>query len=283
MGRAEADELAAADAIVVCGPAAPYADLLARRAAGSTVILAGPDAGAADGTPVVAGVNGESAAAAASVLVSPHAGGILLAHLLHPLLAADGADRRRCGGRWGRWCSRCRCTTAPASTSSSPRPAAWWRCRRRRRRSSSGTASSPSTSTRRHGARAASPAELRAVLGAEGLEVAVHLLQGAVFHGVSALVHVTLGRRRRPGALRQQLATHPAVELYAPDEGAVEQLGPIDVPSSDRVLVGPVDHDPGEAADGDGSGYWLWAVMDNLTRGGALNVLAILEHVLPGA
>jgi aspartate-semialdehyde dehydrogenase len=51
-------------------------------------------------------------------------------------------------------------------------------------------------------------------------------------------------------------------------------LGPIDAAASDKVLFGTVRKD--EAA----GGLWLWAVMDNLTRGGALNAIEIAEALL---
>jgi len=285
---AAADEAAisGAEVLVVCGPAAPYRELLAQRDAAASVVLAGPDATAADGVPVVAGVNPQ-AAVAGGVMVSPHPGGVLLATLLHPLRSAadlTGGVRRAVA-------------TVVMPVSLYDR-AGLDELFSQAARMVSMQAQSPSAL---FGDRQLAfnlyptprpprglPAELRAVLGAGGsqaddIEVAVHVLQGAVFHGVSALAHVTLGRAVDAGELRRHLGGHPSIELYRPAEGALEQLGPIDVPSSDKVLLGSVEHDPDEAAGGGGTGYWLWAVMDNLTRGGALNVLAILERLLPSA
>ncbi len=51
--------------------------------------------------------------------------------------------------------------------------------------------------------------------------------------------------------------------------------GPIAAAGSNRVLLGPV-----AAADGRPGRYWLRAVMDNLTRGGAVNALEIAAAVL---
>ena len=47
-----------------------------------------------------------------------------------------------------------------------------------------------------------------------------------------------------------------------------------EVTVGDKVLFGTVRKD--EAA----GGLWLWAVMDNLTRGGALNAIEIAEALL---
>jgi aspartate-semialdehyde dehydrogenase len=109
--------------------------------------------------------------------------------------------------------------------------------------------------------------------GAEAaLPLAVRVLQGAVFHGVSAAVHLRLAGPADPEAVREALGEHPMNRL-AEDS---ELLGPIDAAASDEVLIGGVE----AVAAADGGGVWLWGVMDNLTRGGALNAVAILEQVL---
>ena len=71
-----------------------------------------------------------------------------------------------------------------------------------------------------------------------------------------------------PKAIHKALKANPYIEL-AKDPG---HLGPIDSAASDKVIVGAVRED----ASG---GFWFWAVMDNLTRGMALNASAIAEAV----
>lgn len=273
--RAERDEIAAADVVVACGDVAPYEELLAARRDGATVVLAGPDAGEGGaGTPVVAGVNLD-AAEPGGTLVSPDAGGVLVAHLLHPLVA---------GGGFAGGVARA-VATLVRPVSVFDRPGLDELFAQAGRMVSMQSQSPSALFGHRQLAFNLYPAprpprrltaQVREALGAGGLELSVQVLQGAVFHGVSALVHVTLGEAADPGALRKHLGRDPAIELYRPDDGAVEQLGPLDVPTSDKVLVGAVHRDPDDAS---GTGFWLWAVMDNLTRGGALNVLAILERV----
>jgi len=94
--------------------------------------------------------------------------------------------------------------------------------------------------------------------------VSLQLVQGGIFHGISASVYVRLREGLDAKALRKALAGHPVLET-ADDP---KHLGPIDSAASDKVLVGSVR----KSNDG---GFWLWAVMDNLTRGGALNALEI--------
>jgi aspartate-semialdehyde dehydrogenase len=264
--RAEPAEIAAADVVVVCGGGDAYAELLGHRRTDATVIVADPAAAPTAGVPVVAGINLE-AATAGRVLVSPHPGTVLLAHLLAPLLPL--ALREVVAT-----------LVQPASLFGRPGLDELYE---QARRLVALQGQEPSELFGRQLAFNLYPArrppahlaaQARAVLGdgAADLRLAVHLLQGAVFHGVSALLHLHPGEGIGPEALRERLAGHPLVELSEPPEGEDEDLlGPIDAVAHDKVLVGPVERDP----DG---GLWVWAVMDNLTRGGALNVMAILER-----
>ena len=65
-------------------------------------------------------------------------------------------------------------------------------------------------------------------------------------------------------------AAHPLLE----QADKPRHLGPVDAAASDKVLLGAVRKD--EAT----GGFWLWAAMDNLTRGGALNAIEIAEAVV---
>jgi aspartate-semialdehyde dehydrogenase len=49
-------------------------------------------------------------------------------------------------------------------------------------------------------------------------------------------------------------------------------LGPVAAAAIDKVLYAVRKDDSG--------GVWLWAAVDNLTRGGALNALEVAEAVL---
>ncbi len=100
--------------------------------------------------------------------------------------------------------------------------------------------------------------------------MALQLLQGPVFHSVSASLYVRLAGEPDVQALRKALAASPVLETA--DKPRL--LGPVDAAASDKILLGSVRKD--EA----GGGFWLWAVMDNLTRGGALNALEIAESLL---
>jgi aspartate-semialdehyde dehydrogenase len=51
--------------------------------------------------------------------------------------------------------------------------------------------------------------------------------------------------------------------------------GPIDVVGRDEILVGPARQDPDRP-----DACWIWAVMDNLTLGGATNAVALAREML---
>jgi len=116
--------------------------------------------------------------------------------------------------------------------------------------------------------------ELAAVL-AGGPAVTATVVQAGVFHGFGASVHLAFSPDPGPEAIRDALEAAPRLS-WADQEG----LGPVDVAGGDEVLLGPLRAD-GEPAGSDSAGsYWVWAVMDNLTRGGASNALAIAEALL---
>jgi aspartate-semialdehyde dehydrogenase len=266
--RAEAADLAAADVVFVCGSSAAYADLLTHRRADATVVYLDPRHGGAGAVPVVAGINLDEAAAG-GVLASPHPATVLLAHLLQPLVAAGLREAAAM-------------LVQPASIFGRPGLDELYA------QAQSLVALQPQEPSAVFGRQLAfnlypapgGPAglaeEARAVLGPAGadLRLAVQLLQGAVFHGFSALLHVYLAGDPEPESVRERLAGNPLVGLSEPAEGEADDLlGPIDAAAEEKVVVGPVRRDPA-------GGLWIWAVMDNLTRGGALNALAILERVV---
>ena len=304
VAAADRDEIAAADVLVVAGEVDPYREALAHRRDDSTVVLVAPRPQGADaapspgeapqgrqaprsgaddlagGTPVVAGLN-LAAARPGEVLVSPHAGSILLSLLLAPLVkgpvAAEGS-LSKAGPGVGRAVAT---VVQPVSIYDRPGLDELFAQAGRMVAMQSQEPSElfgqrqlafnlyPAPRPPRH-----LPAEVRAVLGDAAPPLSAHVLQGPVFHGFSALLHVSLDQAMDAEDLRRRLGLHELVELYRPRTGAREQLGLIDVPASDHVLVGSVQADPESE-----NGFWIWSVMDNLTRGGALHVLAILERV----
>lgn len=109
-------------------------------------------------------------------------------------------------------------------------------------------------------------AQLRQVLGREDLALSIEVLRAGIFHGFGISLHLRLDKDPGLAALREALAENSVLELVEDDE----LLGTIDVAAREEILVGRI------AQVGKGV-YRVWALIDNLTRGGATNAFGILE------
>lgn len=261
VGRWEPESLRGVDVAFFCGAIEDNRPLLTALPPETLGVVLSFDATMEDGLPVVAGIN-TSSTGGNRVLLSPHPAVVLLAHLLHPLKSLSPLEvaatviqpvSMRDEGGLEELFENTR--QIVAMTRRTPTPVFGTQL-------AFNLLPSPLP---------ADPvaAQLRPVL-ADAPPVALQLLQGAVFHSVSASVHVRLAGDPSPQAVRKALSASPILEVA--DKPRL--LGPIDAAASDKVLFGTVRKD--EAA----GGLWLWAVMDNLTRGGALNAIEIAEALL---
>ncbi|HEY8020086.1 MAG TPA: hypothetical protein VIH93_03240 [Thermoanaerobaculia bacterium] len=271
----DAQALDGVDVAFFCGAALEIAAGLARLPPEVTAVILAPQAAAgplADGRlagarPVVAGVNDEAARVAANgsgrILLSPHPAVILLAHLLRPLAALGLAEAIAT-------------VVQPASVQGDPGLEELFEQTRQivamtQRRPSPLFGAQLAFNLLPVPAPAGDLAATLAALLPGSRPLSLQLLQGGIFHSLAATVFVRL---EGPGGLqrvRQALAGQRGIELVKKPA----HLGPIDAAASDKVLVGAVQEDAAVAG-----GYWLWAVMDNLTRGGALNAIEIAEAAL---
>jgi aspartate-semialdehyde dehydrogenase len=265
--RFEEGDLEGVAVAFFCGPLAAHRPLLERLPQETTGIVLSLDAGAADGRPVVFGVTGPPPTAGEG-LVSPHPGALLLTHLLATLLplgvgraVATLLEPASLSGRAG--LDELFEQTRAILAFSSERPQAVFG----RQLAFNYYPPLPA------------PTHLAplvaASLGRE-LPLAVQVLQSGVFHGIGASLCV--GLERDPGleAVRRALASDPAVDLQAPERAAEEgEPSPVEAAAREEILVGSVRAEAGEPGS-----YWIWAVMDNLTVGGAVNAVDLAEAVL---
>ncbi len=264
--RLTPDELEDVDVAFFCGAMAANRPLLAELPSRTTVIVLSSDAALADGKPVVAGVNLDSAHAG-GVFLSPNAGAVLLAELLAPLLPLGPQQA---------------VATLVQPASVFGKQALDELYEQTRALLAFGSERPQEVFGRQLAFNlyppAAPPVDLAAQVrealrgarqGGE-LPLAVQVVQGGVFHGVAASLYVRFASDPGEDALRQALGKSPRLDLSSEDEPS-----PVDVASRREVLVGTVTPQPGEPG-----GYWLWAVVDNLTVGGAVNAAEIAEAVL---
>jgi aspartate-semialdehyde dehydrogenase len=266
VARLDADALDTVEVAFFCGSAAETRLALPLLPAGATAIVLSTDATVDDGRPVVAGVN-DPAAERGRVLLSAHPAVILLAHLVAPLraLAIEEAVAT---------------AVLPASLHGNP---GIDELVEQTRQILTLTPRRPSPVFGAQLAFNVLPvlgppsgqtepvaAQLQSVLGGDP-PVALQVVQGGVFHSLAASLYVRCAQQPDAKALRKIVGQHPNVELAK----RTSHLSPVDAAAHEKVLLGAVREEP--ATPG---GYWLWAAMDNLTRGGALNALAIAEAVL---
>jgi aspartate-semialdehyde dehydrogenase len=231
---------------------------LERVGGGTRVILLSADAQPQDGQPLVAGVNLESLDPSA-VLLSPPPAAIALAHLLHPL--RDFTPKR---------------LSATLLQPTSMRGAEALEEVLNQTRAILAFAQNPPKEIFQtqltfnvlptEGLEPGVEAHLHAVLGHE-LPVELQVLKASVFHSYAISAFVELEKDPGTEAVRKALTAHPFIDP-SPDP---ELLGPIDAAARNELLLGTV-----EPAGRPGV-YRVWAVMDNLTCGGALNAIHILE------
>ncbi len=263
----EAGSFDGVDTVVFCSGIERNRPLFERLPASAAAVVTSTDAGPGDGHPLVAGVNLEAAAGGPAAggprrLVSPHPGTVALAHLLHPL---------------GRFAPRRAVATLLEPVSACGK-AGLDEVFEQTRGILTFQPNPPREVFPVQMAFNLVPAEasvahvtahLATVLGSDS-PVSIQVLRAGVFHSYGLSLHLELADDPGAEAVRRALGEHPLNDLAVDPE----LLGPIDAAARDEVLIGAVEPDP--AVPG---GYHLWAVMDNLTCGGAANAFAILEAI----
>ncbi len=258
--KLEDDSLDSADLTIACCPMVECNSFLKNLRAGAAVLMTSADAVLHDGCPVVARINLGLAEGSTRVL-SPHPGAILVSTLLAPLrelglvesigtLIEPISMHERAALDEVIEETRSLLNFQPRAASSSfPAQIAF-------NLLPSGTSSSALADL------------VRATLEMPDLGLALQAIQGSVFHAITASLFVRFRDPVEIESLKKALGSHPGID-FAPDP---ELLGPVDAPNRDEVLVGEIQ----ESNDG----FWIWAVMDNLTIGGADNALRIAERML---
>lgn len=259
----EAESLKDVSTVYFCGPVAANRPLYGDVSSNALAVVLSPDAAPEDGVPIVAGVNSEaiSAITSGSRLVSPHPAVVLLAHVLHPLRPMQPVDLVGT-------------IIQPASAQGDPGIQELFEQTREI------VAMIGRTPTPVYGKQLSFNllpttsdslplSEMLQKVVPEMPPVPLQMVQGGIFHGMAVSLHIRFGgspSQPTPQALRKALTANPYVEMSEDPK----LLGPIDSGTSDKVLVGTIRPDQA-------GGFWLWIVMDNLTRGTALNAIEIAE------
>jgi aspartate-semialdehyde dehydrogenase len=257
--RYEPESLKDVSTVYFCGPIEKNRPVFGDVPPGAVAVVLSPDAALEDGEPVVAGVS-SGAVRPGARLLSPHPALVLLAHVLAPLRAFQPVDLVAT-------------LIQPASVQGDAGIQELFEQTREI------VAMIARTPTPVYGAQlsfnllpTASEtlplSELLQKIVPEMPPIPLQVLQGGVFHGLAASLYVRFGGSPNPKAIHKALKANPYVEIA----GDPRHLGPIDSATSDKVIVGTVREDSS-------GGFWFWAVMDNLTRGMALNAIEVAEAV----
>lgn len=261
VARLEEESFEGADLALFCGDIATDRAALALCPAAIPAILLSRGAGVADGRIAIAGVRPESWLGETR-LVSPHPAAVALAQLLDPL---SGFEPRQVAAT----------AVLPVSAVSDAGLDELFEQTR-------GILAFSGTPRSKHFAAQiafnllpsgddaeGAAASARSALGA-AYPIALQLVQGGVFHSLSLSLYVELGTRPAAAEVRRRLGRAAGIAA-AKDP---RRLGPVAAAGEESLLLGDV-----RAAGTDG-GYWIWAAMDNLLRGGATNAIALAERLL---
>lgn len=259
------EALAGIDLVFLCGPMAANRPVLEALPPGATAVILSPDAGGEEGRALVAEVNLVDAYRG-ELLLNPHPAAIGLAQLLHPLgdlglRSAAATVVLPTSMREQDALDELFDQTRAILTFADKKPQTIFG-----RQMAFNLVPAPED-----GLQATALAGLVGVILGDGPEISVQCLEAGIFHSLSISLHLRFAGDPGLEAVRAAFEDHPILELEDGDEAP----GPIDVTGRDEVLIGRIVRDPQLPG-----AYWIWAVLDNLTRGGALNAVAILEKVL---
>jgi aspartate-semialdehyde dehydrogenase len=105
-------------------------------------------------------------------------------------------------------------------------------------------------------------------------DIALFVTQGTIFHGHMFSLFIRTQDNLEVDAVTGKLRENAAIALPEGDQA----FGTIDAAGKDEVLIAEVRRDPSIR-----TGFWVWAVCDNLRRSSALNAVLVAEKVLFGS
>ncbi len=117
--------------------------------------------------------------------------------------------------------------------------------------------------------------ELKHVLQKDNMGVNVTAIRVPVFYGHSLALHIETERKLSREAARELLKTAPGVVVFADDAGVGFPTPLAEAAANDPVFVGRIRKDASHEL-----GLDLWAVADNMRKGGALNMVQIAENLV---
>ena len=117
--------------------------------------------------------------------------------------------------------------------------------------------------------------ELKRVLQNHNMGVNVTSVRVPVFYGHSMALHIETERKLSREAATELLESAPGVVLFAEEDALGYPTPLVEAAANDPVFVGRIREDASHA-----HGLDMWAVGDNIRKGGALNMVQLAENLV---
>ena len=117
--------------------------------------------------------------------------------------------------------------------------------------------------------------ELKRVLQNHNMGVNVTSVRVPVFYGHSMALHIETERKLSREAATELLESAPGVVLFAEEDALGYPTPLVEAAANDPVFVGRIREDASHA-----HGLDMWAVGDNMRKGGALNMVQLAENLV---
>ena len=111
--------------------------------------------------------------------------------------------------------------------------------------------------------------EIRRVLHPRRFLLSLSLIQAPVFHSYSLMSYLELKRKADIQGLKNLFKKHSFFKLSPPTLSS-----PVSVAGEEKICIGQIKKEESLP-----NSFWIWTVVDNLTRGSALNAFEIAEKI----
>ncbi len=115
--------------------------------------------------------------------------------------------------------------------------------------------------------------EIRRVLHPRRFLLSLSIIQAPVFHSYSLMSYLELKRKTDIQGIKSIFRKHSFFKLSSPMFSS-----PVSVAGEDKICIGQIKKEESFP-----NSFWIWTVVDNLTRGSALNAFEIAEKIFSGS
>ena len=114
--------------------------------------------------------------------------------------------------------------------------------------------------------------EIKRVLHPRCFLFSLSIIQAPVFHTYSLMSYLELKKKTDIQSIRGLFRKHSFFKLSPPTLSS-----PVSVAGEEKICIGQIKKEESFP-----NSFWIWAVVDNLTRGSALNAFEIAEKIFSG-